>query len=44
MQAIFYDGPSVSFNRATDQMIEEITTSNFIEFISEDLSDGCKSI
>jgi hypothetical protein len=43
MQAIFYNGPSVSFNKATDEMIEEITTSNFIEYISEDLNSSDKN-
>ena len=42
MQAIFYNGPSVSFNNATDEMIEDITTNNFIEYISEDLNSTDK--
>lgn len=38
MSAIFYDGPSVSFDKKTDKAIEELTTSFFIEYISEDLA------
>lgn len=38
MSAIFYDGPSVSFDKKTDSVIEEMTTSYLIEYISDDLS------
>jgi len=38
MSTLFYDGPSVSFDKKTDKVIEEITTSHFIEYISEDLA------
>ena len=38
MGAIFYDGPSVSFDKKTDAVIEEITTSFLIEYVSDNLS------
>ena len=38
MSAFFYDGPGVSFDKKTDEVIEEITTSYLIEYISGDLS------
>ena len=38
MSAIFYDGPSVSFDKKTDSVIEEMTTNYLIEYISDDLS------
>ena len=40
MAALFYDGPSVSFDRSTDKKIEQVTTEFFIEYISQDLSEN----
>ena len=38
MSALFYDGPSVSFDKKSDNIIEKITTEYFVEYISQDLS------
>jgi len=34
MAALFYDGPAMSFDKHTDEKIEEITSQHFIEYIS----------
>jgi hypothetical protein len=38
MSALFYDGPTASFEKSTDKAIEELTSSYFIEYITQDLS------
>ena len=38
MSALFFDGPASSFDKSTDQAIEELTSSYFIEYITQDLS------
>ena len=38
MSALFYDGPSVSFDRKSDNVIEKITSEYFVEYITQDLS------
>ena len=38
MSALFFDGPASSFDKTTDKAIEDLTTSFFIEYITEDLS------
>jgi hypothetical protein len=34
MSALFYDGPAVSFDKESDNLIEKITTEHFVEYIT----------
>ena len=34
MSALFYDGPGVSFDKESDNLIEKITTEHFVEYIT----------
>lgn len=38
MSSIFFDGPASPFDKSTDQAIEDLTSSYFIEYITQDLS------
>ena len=34
MSSLFYDGPGVSFDKESDNLIEKITTEHFVEYIT----------